>query len=611
MRLVVREMVAKGAACCCCVIWGVMLIAASAAATGQMSMAGHDMGAMREISSPDKLPVPLKMTGIGNSHIAITGTPEAQMWFDQGLNLLHDFWDYESERAFEQAVRLDPHCAMCYWGLSEALDFRNNATKTYAEQALASAVKLKAHASAAEQLYIDATVAESEAVKAAGPDGKPDSEAATLIWRRLMKEHPTDLQAQIFLSNSLKDGYDEGEPREGTKDAIAVLQTALKSAPHDSAANHYWIHMVEASKHPEQALASATLLASLAPASGHMVHMPGHIFYRVGDYAQAEHWFAASTAVDEKYMRDQHVDVDDDWNYVHNLMYGIDNLMEQGKLREAVQLSAKLAGARGQLAPTLYIGTPRDGMTRISALLPIALRTGDWGSVLQLLEGRKAEAKLENLAFLAGQLKEFSIGMQAIEKGDALTAQASSEKLDVALWHMSQKVKDAPKKKDEAKVPVMVPVMPDAMAAPLLGNLSVMSLELRASILAAERDLAGAKTLFAQAAHEETELGYREPPSYIRPVGEAEGIALLRAGDFAGAHAAFAKALDERPRSGFGLYGTARASEEAGNVAAARKEYAMFAEAWKGADSSLPQMEHAEEYLAAHTEVENAGGIAR
>ena len=176
----------------------------------------------------------------------------------------------------------------------------------------------------------------------------------------------------------------------------------MKASPNDSAANHYWIHAMEPSAHPEKALESATVLASLAPASGHMVHMPGHIFYRVGDYAQAEHWFAASTAVDERYMREQHVGVDDDWNYVHNLMYGIANLMEEGKLREATELSGKLSGARGQFRETLYINVPRDGMTRLDAELPVALRTGDWAAVLKMLEGVKPDSKLENLKFLGG-----------------------------------------------------------------------------------------------------------------------------------------------------------------------------------------------------------------
>jgi tetratricopeptide (TPR) repeat protein len=571
----------------------------SSIAAPQRNMPGHDMGAqMREVPPPSNLPEPQRLTGIGNSHLAIAATPEAQIWFDQGLNLLHDFWDYESERAFQQSIRVDPNCAMCYWGLYQALIFRQGTGDAYSEQGLAAAVKLRNHAGKAEQFYIDAAVAANDAAKAAPAEGRPDSDKAIAIWRLLVKRYPADLQAKIFLSGSLRDGYDDaGEPKKGTRESMAILEEVLKVAPNDSAANHYWIHAVEASAHPEQALTSATVLASLAPASGHMVHMPGHIFYRVGDYAHAEHWFAESTAVDEKYMRDQHVKVDDDWNYVHNLMYGIANLMEEGKLQQATALSAKLSGARGDLTPTLYIGSPRDGYARLDARLPVALRTGDWADVLKMLETAKPSDKLENLKFLAGQLKEFATGMQAAQTGDLATARAASTMLDAELWHMSQSIKDAPKKKKETPTtPVMSAVMPDAMAAPLLSSLSIMSLELRAAILAEQKRLPEAKVLFARAAQEEKSLGYREPPTYIRPVGEAEGLALLRAGDYADAHKAYAAALVERPKSGFPLFGMARCSEAAGDAASASSEYAEFRDAWKQGDPGLPQMAHARAY---------------
>ncbi len=522
------------------------------------------------------------------------------MWFDQGLNLLHDFWDYESEKAFEEGIRVDPNCAMCYWGLYQSLMFRHSMGTGYSDKALAAAVKLKEKVGKQEQGYIEAAVAADEAAKAVEPGGHADDEKEIAIWRRMVKEYPTDLQAKIFLSGSVRDGYDEaGEPKKGTKESIAILQEVLKTAPNDSAANHYWIHAVEASAHPEQALGSATVLASLAPASGHMVHMPGHIFYRVGDYAQAEHWFAESTAVDEKYMRDQRVSVDDDWNYIHNLMYGVANLMEEGKMTEATTLSGKLSGGRGELRETLYTQSPRDGISRIDPQLPVALRTGDWVGVVKMVEGAKPEDRLENLKFLAGQLKEFAMGMRAVEMGDLATAQAASTRLDAELWHMSQKVKDAPKKKkEEPTVPLKVAVMPDAQAGPLLSSLSIMSLELRGAILAAQKKLPEAKALFEQAVQEEKGLGYREPPTYIRPVGETEGVALMQAGDYAGAHRAYAEALVERPKSGFPLYGMARSSEAAGDAAKARTEYAEFAEVWKRGDPEMPEMAHAREYMA-------------
>jgi tetratricopeptide (TPR) repeat protein len=570
-------------------------------ALAQCHMTGHDMGGMqmKEIPAPDKLPPPLKMTGIGNSHITITATPDAQAWFDQGLSLLHDFWDYESERAFEQSIRVDPQCAMCFWGLEQALLFRHNEGSAYSHEALAGAVKLKSRVSKQERLYIEAAVAANDASAVALANSSASNEKEIVVLRQLVKDYPNDTQAKIFLSSAVRDGYTEaGEPKKGTQESIAILQEVLKKTPDDSAANHYWIHAVEAGSHPEQALKSSAILASLAPASGHMVHMPGHIYYRVGDYAQAEHWFAQSTAVDEQYMRDQHVDVDDDWNYVHNLMYRIANLMEEGKLSEATTLSGKLSGARGQLSETLYTGVARDGMTRIDPNLPVAMRTGNWPRVLILLQSAQPQVKLENLSFLAGQLKQFATGMQAAQTGDLATAQASSTALDVDLWHMSQQVKDAPKAKPSSPtLPVMAAVMPDAQAAPILASLSIMSLELRGAILAAQKHLPEAKKLFDQAMLEESQLGYREPPMYIRPVGETAGFVLLQAGDFANAHAAYAAALKERPHSGFGLYGMARSSEASGNATVAREEYARFLEAWKNGDSSNPELAHAQHYL--------------
>jgi tetratricopeptide (TPR) repeat protein len=542
------------------------------------------------------------MTGLGNSHLTVTATPEAQVWFDQGLNLLHDFWDYEAARAFEQSVRVDPNCAMCFWGLARSVQ------GAYAHAALDSAVHLKKHATRQEQLYIEASVA---AEKDSDSKPKPGKDSrSTRIWRKAVANDPADLQAKIFLSVSLLDGYtDAGDPKPGTAQTIAILEDVLKTAPNDSAANHYWIHAMEPSQHPERAIPSAELLASLAPASGHMVHMPGHIFYRVGDYAPAEHWFAASTAVDEAYMRDQHVAVDDDWNYVHNLMYSIANLMEEGKLQQATALSAKLATAHGQFDRTLYIWSPRDSMTRLNPLLPVALRTGDWKAVQTMLASANPDAKLENLVFLSGELKQFAAGMLAVQTNDLAGAQTASTALDAELKRKQQSIKDAPrppKNSSPPAMPVMAAVMPDAVPEPLVASLAIMSLELRGSILAAQKKLPEAKALFADAAKKEKDLGYREPPTYIRPVGETEGFALLGAGDPSGAHDAYSDALTARPNSGFPLYGLARSSEAANKPDLARAEYTKFLQAWRDSDPATPELAHARQFLTGQSVVASA-----
>ena len=553
------------------------------------------MADMQSIPPPEQLPAPVKMTGVGNSHITIKASPEAQAWFDQGLSLLHDFWDYESAKAFEQAIRVDANCAMCYWGLAKAEMSRGDESDAYGKKALKKAIELKGHAGSAGKLYIDAAQA--------GSDAKGDGRSNEIaLLRKLVKKNPNDIEARIFLAGAVGDGYDDkDEPKPGQKEKIAILEGVIKDVPNDSAANHYWIHAMEPSNHPENALKSAALLASLAPKSGHMVHMPGHIFYRVGNYAEAEHWFAASTETDERYLREQHVSPDDDWNYVHNMMYAIANLMEQGKLTEAGALSDRLSAARGKLSATLYIWSARDQMARISRRLPVALRVGDWDAVLAMLaqsslgEGEKTA----NLRFLSAELSEYARGMKALDDGDRTAAQAASARMDARLWRAQkdQSDKDAAEKdkKDEAKKdpPLTSPIMPDANAGPLMKNLGIASLELRAGVLVGGGKLAEAKKLYEQAAKDEKNAGYHEPPFYIRPVGENEAAALLRAKDYAGAKAAYESALAERPNSGFGLYGLARVKELAGDAAGARESYAAFLKAWPAADAALPEVAHA------------------
>jgi hypothetical protein len=613
-----RKMTALALIPICLIVGGAQLMSA------RSTMTCHPMNT-REAVAPETLPPPQKLTGIGNAHIRITASPEAQIWFDQGLNLLHDFWDYESVRAFEQSARVDPQCAMCYWGIYHAESFAHSNSKYYANQALTKAVNLKGRASKAERLYIEAAAAAAEKSEKSEKKEKkekknksPHESEEVQIYRKLVKSNPKDLQARLFLAEALTNGYDDnGQPRAGQKEALAILQTVLKEDPENSAANHYWIHAVEASPHPEQALHSAEILARLAPTSGHMVHMPGHIFYRTGDYARAKESFAASMKADEQYMRAQHVQVDDDWNYVHNLMYAIANLLEAGEFNQATALSAKLKDARGELENTLYPWSSRDSMSRLDPRLPAALRTADWTTALALLKPVDPPPSLPNLQFLARQLTQFAGGMQALDQHDPSRAEAASAQFDAELWRISNQIKDETdakaKKKDKEKdkdeekdkkaadsSPPKLQLMPDALPDPLVRNLSVMSLELRAGLLMAKKLNDEAKKLYTQAAQEEKALGYREPPAYIRPVGETEAAAFLAASDWTGAKAAYKDALVERPRSGFPLYGVAMASEQAGDVPAATAGYADFLAAWKSADSSLPQVAHARSYVAAH-----------
>jgi predicted Zn-dependent protease len=192
--------------------------------------------------------------------------------------------------------------------------------------------------------------------------------------------------------------------------------------------------------------------------------------------------------------------------------------------------------------------------------------------------------------------------MQAVGAGSLEEAGKSSARLDAELKAMKDGPHTPTMNAGAAQTPEGPPklvVMPDALLDPLLKTLSIMSLELRGAVLAAQGKTEEAKAVFADATKEEKALGYREPPNYIRPVGETEGAAMLAAKKWADAKAAFERALVERPHSGFALYGIALASEEAGDREAALKSYADFLSAWKEADADLPQIAHAKAYLAA------------
>ena len=560
----------------------------------------HGQEMTGEIKSPETLPAPVKMTGIGNGSIAITAAnDDAKMWFTQGLNLLHDFWDYEASRAFEQAVRSDPKCAMCYWGLYQAASFRGGVA--WGDDALMKAKALSGHASKAEQLYIKAAV-EDHKQKATrskhGPNtggGKDEAykdSKETKVLRKLVKTEPNDVQAKIYLAESMMNGFDKkGEPKAGTVQGQQLLMAILKEHPDDSAANHYWIHAVEPGNHPELALESAKKLGALTPASGHMVHMPGHIFYRTGDYETARGSFMDSMHVDEAYMKAQQVSVADDWNYVHNLMYLIANLMESGRIAEATEVSAKLTHARGAAGGTLYRQTPRDGLTRLNVDLPVLLRAGEWKAATQALEKSAPDAELKNLAGLRQAMLDYTQGMLALEHGGVKAARQSANALDTYVKAKPEAEKDA------------MPGMPmtytakDAMAKPLHSFLDVASMELSASVLLAEGRGVEADAMFKKAADAERALGYREPPMYIRPVEETRGDALMRAKRYDEAKTAYQAALEERPNSGYPLFGIAQADAAAKHGSLATAEYAHLLAVWAKADADLPQMQVARAWI--------------
>jgi len=571
------------------------------------AMACHDMSAMQPVTPPASLPMPKRMTGIGNAHIAITtANPEAQIWFDQGLNLTHDFWDYEAAKAFEQSVRVDPQCAMCWWGLASAMDTRSKDSNAAVDDAYNRMKKFKKHTSPAEKLYIEAALKSRKADKLSAnnttkTEKKPlvhrDSDE-TKSLRKLVALYPeTDdasIQARILLAGSLHDGYTKGEPNVGTAEAQRILARIIEQHPNDTAALHYWIHIVEPGNHPEQARDAAVKLGALVPTSGHMVHMPGHIFYLLGEYNLAQTSFAASTVVDETYMRTENVMPDDDWNYVHNLMYSIADLMEAGRFAEANLLAEKTSAAHGTRPNTLYVGVPRDGISRLNVKLPSALRAADWTVAQGLLQSSDALAIYPNLVLLRQGLLAYVQGQLALEANDTKTAQISAAALDqVVTKAASQPGTSA------MQMPGMNASPQDAMLSPLHAYLAIAALELKAGVEMEQGHNADADRDFTQAIGKEATLRYLEPPMYLRPAAEAEASSLMRAHRYTEARTALLLVIKRRPQTGFALYGIARADDAMG-APTATESYRNFLAAWSKADASLPQMVQAKTWITSH-----------
>jgi tetratricopeptide (TPR) repeat protein len=549
----------------------------------------HQHGPPADASSVDlaKLPPPQVLDGIGHSHFAITTkAPQAQQWFDQGLALLHCFWDYEALRAFEQSARLDPDCAMCHWGISQALAFRGSTDQSKSE--LSKAKELSAKIPDREKHLILA-FAESDEKKGDEADQAFNKRLAVLV-----DQNPDDVELRLIMAWHTSGGYQKGEPSgPGAIYKQAMLRNILHDYPDNAAANHYWIHTVEDSPHPEWALESAEKLGALAPASGHMVHMPGHIFYRLGDYERARQIFLASKRVDEEYMSRQHVSIADDWNYAHNLSYLIADCAEEGRYTEAFEHARSLTGVANDPDRTtnafFYV------LQIASTEARLAIRFADWERVIQ--HPMQFGAPEDKVSVWARDYRDglvaYARGMKAAEAGRLADAETESTRLQALLWRLYQEDIDDKNKysRDQA-----------------VKLLNTASFELRGDLAGYEGDLASAGKLFERADETETDAGYSEPPRYSRPPLEVLGAVYLRAGKFAEAREAYRKALAKRPHSGFALYGIALAWDRQGDKHQAAKAYREFLEAWSHADPDLPQVIAAKAFMAGQPAPAQASG---
>ena len=563
-------------------VFGVVLLVCSSARAQNPVMSHHDPSPSVKFRD---LPPPPRMQGIGDARLQITTRSEAaQAYFNQGLELLHCFWDFEAYRAFKEAARQDPNAAMSYWGEFEALKMRGPlADDTRA--ALEKAHFLMDKASDHEQFYIRAADHERDWDKPGEPAAYQHEMEA------LIDRYPDDLDARAFLALALMHGYDpDGHPREGELYAQAILENLLAAHPRNAAANHYWIHVMEDSSRPEAALSSAAILKSLAPNSGHMVHMPGHIYWRVGDYEKARQSFLDSVAVDEAYMSTEGIKPEEDWNYAHNLAYLIAACAEAGRYEEGLAWAKKLRDI-----PTPVQMTSGSFVVWAGASVArVHFRFGDWQAAPEDPVGfgmDPASASQPAKAYSDG-LNMYAKGMAALAARDLSQASQQAEVLDAQLWRLEAS------QGEKTDHPSMTG--PNENLPQILNLLGTMSLDLRGNLESARGNMTEAIHLLEQAAEKERKLGYSEPPRYFRPEQESLGYAYLKAKQWDKAREAFQAALRERPKSGHALYGIAQSYVLAGDIPAATSAYREFLAAWPHADADLPQVKQAKAWLVAH-----------
>lgn len=453
--------------------------------------------------APPEGPAP-RLEGIGAAHLAITTeSKDAQAFFDQGLALLHGFNDFEALRSFREAARLDPQCPMPQWGIAQAL--RNDASSAERKAALAKAKENAFRASEREQYFIRAAVLLDEDE---GADGKA---AYRQEMEALLDRFPDEVEGKLLFALSLLDGYDpEGRPRGSHAYGQALLRELVRTRPEHPAAHHYFIHAVENGPRPEEALASAEALPRLAPKAGHLVHMPGHVFFRMGDYERARAAFLSAKAADEAYERAAGVTPAQDWNYGHNLGYLAAASAEAGRADEALRWARALRDV-SESSPLRASDE--------SAPFEVAARFRDWASMK--IDARRPAPDADRAAARRGALL-FAEGMEALEGRRPKEAAAKSEALDAHVGRL---------------------VTSGEAPEGLREDLTALALELRGRLALARGETGEGTALLERVAKPPSVSDTGEAALFRRPRVESLAWGLLLAGDRAGAEAAFRRSL--------------------------------------------------------------------
>jgi tetratricopeptide (TPR) repeat protein len=501
---------------------------------------------------------------------AASAVKSAQRYFHQGMMLVWGFNGAEAARSFEAAIERDPRCALCWWGLAWALGPNVNSDMDDAaaeriRSALERATALAPRAPPRTRALVSALAVRHPLT---GPASALDEEAYAERMRTLARRNPKDadiatLAAEGVMNLHPYDWWDTaGAPRPWTPEIQSLLGQALADAPSHPGANHYWIHLMENSGHPEAALASANRLRTLVPGVGHLLHMPSHIDMRVGRYAAAVAANEAAIAADRRYL----AAVDAAGAYrVGYVAHSEDFLWAAAAMEGASEKALAAARAAYPAACGPRSADRSSGIVQHLYVLPLytLVRFGRWREILeQTLPPDVAEPYPLAVWHYARGTAFARTGRIADARRELAVVEGSID--DPALEHVRIKNLN-----------------------PARALVRIAALTLGADIALDEGRADAAVARLREATAIEDALAYDEPHLWLAPTRHALGAALLAAGKAAEAEAVYREDLARYPGNGWSLYGLAQAEQRQGKSSAARATQARFDAAWRNADVTL------------------------
>ena len=513
------------------------------------------------------------LEGLGNYHFAVTSKhPEVQRWFNQGLMLTYGFNHDAAERSFLKATELDPECAMCWWGASlvvgphvnAAMDPNDNAD---AWNRLQRARALAPKANERERAFIEALSARYAEQPPA--DRKPLDEAYAKATRELVRQRPDDLDAAVFHAEALMDlqpwdYYDAKlQPKGNTAEVVSTLESVMARNPDHAGALHLYVHAVEASSAPERGAAAADRLRELIPGSGHLVHMPAHIYARVGRWHDAVIANERAIEADDAYLALCRGNTQGVYplGYVphnHHFLWFASSMEGNGAMAQsAARTTAERTNLQELMRQDGFAGLQHYWMTPWFE----RVRFGRWDEIA----GTPNPAP--DLPYVTA-IWHYAQGVAAVRQ----------KRLDDARKHL-----------DALRPLAADPVMEKLTVwdrYPLAHAARIAERTVTAELAAANGRHDEAIAALKEAVRIEDGIPYDEPPGWHAPVRHTLGAVLLDARRPAEAESVYREELRRNPGNGWSLFGLAQSLRAQGKPEAAGAQR-DFANAWRNADVRL------------------------